>query len=376
LPDVRSASFVVQDLYGDTEFTPGQLRPSKKRSRTFLVGLVIFVLLLPGAIRSETYSLLTHEAIIDSAWEDAIRPSLQRRFLNATPKDLKIARAFAYGGCTIQDLGYYPFGSRFFSNLVHYIRSGDFIEALLRDSRDINEYAFALGALAHYAADNNGHRMAVNRAVAILYPGLRRKYGDQVTYHEDRASHLKTEFAFDVPQIAKGHYAPDKYHEYIGFEVSHDLLGRAFEETYSLDLKSIFPDYDLAIGSYRRGVSEVIPEMTKVAWHLKKDEIQKDPPGVTRQKFLYHLSRTSYEQQWDAKYRNPGFGARLPAFLTRLIPKVGPFRALSFHTPTPETEKCSWPASMQRCRNTNDPSGRKANPSRQLLSTTTSIPAR
>jgi hypothetical protein len=173
LPDVRSASFVVQDLYGDAELTPGQLRSSKKCSRTFLVGLLIFILLLPGAIPSEAYSVLTHEAIIGSAWEDAIWPSLQRRFLNATPEDLKIAHAFAYGGCTIQDLGYYPYGSRFFSDLVHYIRSGDFMEALLRDSRDINKYAFALGALAHYAADNNGHRMAVNRAVAILYPGLR-----------------------------------------------------------------------------------------------------------------------------------------------------------------------------------------------------------
>ena len=142
--------------------------------RTGLAVVCALVLVLSWPARCAAYSVLAHEAIIDSAWEDAIRPSLQRRFLNATPEDLKIAHAFAYGGCTIQDLGYYPFGSSFFSDLVHYIRSGDFMEALLRDSRDINKYAFALGALAHYAADNNGLRMAVNRAVAILYPGLRR----------------------------------------------------------------------------------------------------------------------------------------------------------------------------------------------------------
>jgi hypothetical protein len=318
---------------------PRQRECSRTKSARFGACLLVLVLLLPGAKTSQAYSVLTHEAIVDSAWEDAIRPALLARFPGATPEELKAAHAFAYGGCAIQDLGYYPFGSKFFSDLVHYVRVGDFVEALLRDSSDINEYAFALGALAHYAADNDGHRIAVNRAVPILYPKLRRKFGPDVTYDEDPAAHLKTEFAFDVLQIAKGHYASDAYHDYIGFQVSQSLLERAFEETYSLDLKSIFTDYDLSIESYRRGVSEVIPEMTKVAWQLKKGDIQKDIPGITRDKFLYHLSRASYEQQWTAKYRKPGFGARLLALLTRLIPKIGPFRALSLRAPTPETDK-------------------------------------
>jgi hypothetical protein len=317
----------------------GALELSRNNLRTFLIAALIPILLLPGAVPAEAYSVLTHEAIIDSAWDDAIQPSLRKRFPNATADELKVAHAFAYGGCTIQDMGYYPFGSKLFSNLVHYVRTGDFIAALLHDSQDLNEYAFALGALAHYAADNYGHRIAVNQAVPLLYPKLRRKYGDHVTYDDDHVSHLKTEFGFDVLQIAKGHYAPDAYHDYIGFEVSRDLLARAFEETYSLDLKSVFTDYDLAIGTYRRGVSSVIPSMTKVAWHLRKDQIQKDIPGMTRRKFLYHMSRASYEKEWDSKYEKPGIGARILALLLRLVPKVGPFRALSFRMPTPETEK-------------------------------------
>jgi len=319
--------------------TPGQLKISRNYLRTFLTAILISVLSLLDVAPAQAYSVLTHEAIIDSAWDEAIKPSLLKRFPNATPDELKVAHAYAYGGCTIQDLGYYPFGSRFFSDLSHYVRTGDFIVALLRDSQDLNEYAFALGALAHYSADNFGHRIAVNRAVPLLYPKLRRKYGDQVTYDEDRASHLKTEFGFDVLQVAKGHYAPNAYHDYIGFEVSRDLLARAFQETYSLDLKSVFSDYDLAIGTYRRSVSRIIPEMTKAAWHLKKDEIQKDLPGVTRKKFLYHMSRTEYQKEWDSKYEKPGIGARILAFLLRLFPKVGPFRALSFRMPTAEAEK-------------------------------------
>lgn len=319
----------------------GSSRPTCARKRSARVGacLLILVFLLSGATTSHAYAVLTHEAIVDSAWDDAIRPTLLKRFPNATPDDLKKAHAFAYGGCAIQDVGYYPFGNKFFSDVVHYIRTGDFIEALLRDSSDVDEYAFALGALAHYAADNDGHRIAVNLSVPILYPKLGRKYGRDVTYDEDPAAHLKTEFAFDVLQIAKGHYAPDVYHDYIGFEVSQPLLERAFKETYSLDLKSIFKDYDLTIGSYRRGVSEVIPEMTRVAWQMKKDDIQKDIPGITRQKFLYHLSRADYEHQWNTKYRKPGFGARLLAFLLRLIPKIGPLQTLTLRAPTPETDQ-------------------------------------
>ncbi len=283
--------------------------------------------------------MLTHEAIVDSAWDDAIKPTILRRFPDAKPEQLKEAHAYAYGGCAIQDIGYYPFGSKLFSDLVHYVRSGDFVAALLQDSNDIDEYAFALGSLAHYSADNDGHRIAVNRAVPILYPKLGRKYGPVVTYDQDPGAHLKAEFSFDVLQVAKGHYAPDAYHDHIGFEVSQDLLARAFHETYSLDLKSLFGDYDLAVETYRHGISSVIPEMTKVAWQAKKDEIEHDYPGTTRKEFLYHLSRAGYKRQWSHSYRKPGFGERLLALILKIIPKVGPFGALAMRIPTPETEK-------------------------------------
>jgi hypothetical protein len=314
----------------------GSGRSGLSRAATSILALLV---LLPAAQPAAAYSVLTHEAIVDSAWDDAIKPTILKRFPDAAPEQLKEAHAYAYGGCAIQDIGYYPFGSRVFSDLVHYVRSGDFVLALLRDSKDINEYAFALGALAHYSADNDGHRIAVNRAVPILYPKLGRKYGPVVTYDQDPGAHLKTEFSFDVLQVAKGHYAPDAYHDHIGFQVSQDLLERAFRETYSLDLKSMFTSFDLAVETYRRGVSTVIPEMTKVAWQARKDNIQREFPGTTRNQFLYHLSRAGYERQWSRDYRKPGFGARLLAFLFRIVPKVGPFSALAIRTPTPETER-------------------------------------
>ncbi|MHB8756346.1 MAG: zinc dependent phospholipase C family protein, partial [Candidatus Acidiferrales bacterium] len=211
--------------------------------------------------------------------------------------------------------------------------------ALVRESENLNEYAFALGSVAHYVADNDGHRLAVNRAVPLLYPKLRRKFGNVVVYDQDPAAHLKTEFGFDVLQVARGHYASDDYHNRIGFEVSQALLERAFQDTYSIDLGSVIKNYSLALGTFRYGVSSVIPQMTKVAWQTKKAEIEKETPGVTRRRFIYNLSRSSYRKSWKGKYRSPGFAARFLAFLFRVIPKIGPFKALSFRVPTPQTEQ-------------------------------------
>ena len=315
--------------------------------------MVFFVVVTIQQPSLYSYSVLTHEAIIDSAWNDSIQPLLLQRFPRANAQDVKAARAYAYGGSIIQDMGYYPFGSHFFTDLMHYVRSGDFVVAMLRESANVNEYAFALGALAHYVADTNGHPIGINRAVPILYPKLKRKYGDQVTYGEDPASHLKTEFGFDVLQVAKGRYASDAYHDFIGFEVAKPLIERAFQRTYGLELEDVSGTFDLAIGTYRKTVSGLIPKMTQVAWAMKKDDLANSQPGITREKFLYNLSRADYEKTWGTDYRQPGIGSRLLAFVIRIVPKIGPLRSLSFRTPTPETEKLfmdSFNATLERYR--------------------------
>lgn len=314
-----------------------------------MIFLVTLALLWPAP--SAAYAVLAHEAIIDAAWETHIKPLLKARFPSATEDQLSEAQAYAYGGSIIQDMGYYPYGSHFFSDLTHYVRSGDFVQALLRDSRDLDEYGFAIGALAHYAADNDGHRMATNRAVPILYPGLQKKYGDVVSYEQNPLAHAKTEFGFDVLEVAGESYAPDGYHDFIGFEVSQDLLDRAFEETYGLQLKDVLLDEEKALNSYRHSVSKTIPTATKVAWSLKKDDIQAELPGMTKRRFRYNLSKSSYEREWGKNYQKPTWRERFLAFLYKLIPKFGPLKVLQFRTPTPETQKmfrASFNATLER----------------------------
>ena len=297
------------------------------------------LLLLLPVPPTYAYSVLTHEAIVDSTWDSAVKPLLLKRFPAANADDLIRAHAFAYGGCVIQDLGYYPFGSKLFSDLTHYVRSGDFILNMLHDSENLNEYAFALGALSHYAADTNGHPIATNLAVPMFYPKLARKFGPRVTYADDPFSHGKTEFAFDVFQAAKGRYAPAAYKDFIGFEVPKPLLERAFVNTYGMKLDEVFTNVDLAIGTYRRAIGTVLPAITRVAWQLKKQDIRTEAPSVTRRKFLYNLSRSSYEKSWGSVYERPGFRSRLLAAFFRIVPPIGPFRSLSFKRITPETEK-------------------------------------
>jgi hypothetical protein len=316
-----------------------------------LLAILAFIISYPAKVAA--YSVLSHEAIIDSAWDTNIKPLLLKRFPDATPEELREAHGYAYGGAIIQDMGYYPHGSMFFSDLAHYVRSGDFVLILLRDSKDLNEYAFALGALAHYAADNDGHRIGTNRAVPILYPKLRKKHGDSVTYEDDPLAHVKTEFGFDVLEVAKERYAPDSYHDFIGFQVAAPLLEQAFRETYGLDLRKVLDNEDKVIGSYRRDVSKLIPRATRVAWSLKKKEIKSDVPGITRRKFLYNLSRSSYERSWGKQYQPPTFWDHFLAFVYRLLPKFGPLRVLQLRTPTPETERmfeASFNATMDRYR--------------------------
>ena len=328
---------------------------SKQRPRLArgcaLVLVFVFILGLPA--KSAGYAVLAHEAIIDSAWDSNLRPLLLKRFPLATGQQLKEAHGYAYGGAIIQDMGYYPHGSIFFSDLTHYVRSGDFVLALLRDAKDLDGYAFALGALAHYAADNDGHRIGTNPAVPALYPKLKSKYGDWITYEQNPLAHVKTEFGFDVLEVAQGRYAPNSYHDFIGFEVSAPLLEQAFHETYSLDLKTVLPDEDKALGSYRHDVSKLIPEATRIAWSLKESEILKDQPSITKRKFLYNLSRASYEKNWGSDYQPPTVRERFIAFLVRIIPKVGPLRVLELRTPTPETEhmfEASFNATLDRYR--------------------------
>ncbi len=300
--------------------------------------VAVFLVALLWARAASAYSVLTHEEIVDLAWSSDLRPLLLQRFPGLSEEQITEAHAYAYGGAVIQDLGYYPFGDTEFSDLVHYVRSGDFVRELLLESKDADEYAFALGALAHYTSDIAGHP-AVNQAVAMQYPKLKLKFGNSIRYAQDHTAHLKTEFGFDMVQVAKNRYASQQYHDFIGFQVSKPLLERVFPVVYGVELNDVLPHEDLAIGSYRYSVSRLIPEMTQVALRTHKKDMMRETPGFAKRKFLYRLSRSAYEKNWGKDYPTPGIGTRVMSAALHYMPKIGPFRAMAFNNPTAQTEE-------------------------------------
>jgi hypothetical protein len=310
-----------------------------KTLKTELAVVVLLTAIVCVPREAAGYSVLTHEANVDALWDSSIQPLLARKFPRATREQLKHARAFAYGGSVIQDLGYYPFGSHFFSNLLHYVRTGDFVEAMIHEARDVDEYAFALGALAHYAADNAGHPEAVNKAVALMFPKMRAKYGDVITYEQSPATHVLVEFSFDVVQAAAGAFASEAYHDFIGFEVAKPLLERTFQNVYGLEMKDLFRSEDMTIGSYRRAISDTIPNITRIAWRDKHEAIEKVKPGLARERFVFNLSPRDYERDFGRDYQRPGLLTRFLGVLYKLLPKIGPLRPLKFEAPTPESER-------------------------------------
>ena len=295
--------------------------------------LFLLLLLAAPAAPAAAFSVLTHQAVIDTTWDDCLLPLLKARYPGATEKEWNLAKSYAYGGAILQDMGYYPLGTAFFTNLTHYVRSGAFVRALLYQAHDRNEYAFALGSLAHYVADNIGHPGAVNQVVPEVYPDIKAEYGPVVTYEDEPVRHSEVEFAFDVVQIANGRYRTQKYHKSIGFRVSKPVLERAFQQVYGLELKRIFFRIDLSVVMFRFTVNHVLPAVARAAWYNQRREISKLGPRTKRRHHLYRTNRAEFERIYGTAYERPGLGARMMARVIGLLPKIGALRTYAFTLP-------------------------------------------
>jgi hypothetical protein len=302
--------------------------------------LVLLSLLCLAPLNAHAYSLLTHEQLIDLTWHDSIVPLLLSRYPNMTPAELEQARAYAYGGCVIQDIGYYPFGDRNFSNLTHYVRSGDFVVNLLRNAQNANELAFAIGALSHYIGDTYGHSEATNLAVPVEFPKLQAKYGDTVNYAEGPHQHVQTEFAFDIDQISQHHLAPLTYLRHVGLKVPVRLVGVAFYQTYGL------ADFDqqhlrrVKVREYRFAVRTFIPRIAYAVTLLKRKHEPPEPDTADSREIEKEAAAAASTDGWDQYRTNkPRFVTRLLAGLIFILPKVGPLSLADVKGPQPETEK-------------------------------------
>jgi hypothetical protein len=287
---------------------------------------------------AEGYGLLTHHQLIDQSWDSTIVPILLSRYPQLTTDQLKRAHAYAYGGSVIQDLGYYPFSNAFFSDLTHYVRSGDFVRSLLRNSHNANELAFAIGALSHYFGDAIGHSQATNPSVAEAFPKLGAKYGSSVNYAQGKNAHGQVEFAFDINQASKRRLAPYDYVSSIGLEIPWDQIAAAFQETYGFAIHDILGHYQDALRSYRFATRRFLPEFTYAEALIHQRGFPDDMSGPEFDSFEQRTARLAQEAEWDRYRKNPGLGTHVLAGLIVIIPKVGPIKMLAIKGPTERAE--------------------------------------
>jgi hypothetical protein len=304
-----------------------------------IVCVVLFFLLCPGARRAEAYALLTHEQLIDLTWNDSIVPLLRSRYPNLTPAQLEHARAYAYGGCVIQDIGYYPFGDSFFSNLTHYVRTGDFVVSLFRNAGNADELAFAIGALSHYIGDSEGHSLATNLAVPVEFPKLRRKYGPVVNYAQGKDQHVQTEFAFDINELAHYRMAPFRYQKHIGLAVPVRQLALAYYQTYGLTKGfSGAREQRINVGAYRFAVRAFIPRVARAITILHRQVEPADPNTPEVQELRREVAKVGAENNWKKYHHKAGIGIYSLAVLIYILPKIGPLKMTAVKGPTVDTE--------------------------------------
>lgn len=310
-----------------------------KRLRSCVFKVTLLLVMTQGATNSLAYSVLTHEELIDLAWNDSIRPLLLARFPGATEDQLREAHAYAYGGSAIQDMGYYPFGKQFFSNLTHYVRSGDFIAWLFRNAHTMDEYAFAIGALSHYLGDSIGHSQAINPATATEFPKLERRYGRVVTYDESPHGHIRTEFAFDIDELTDAAFAPPAYMRFIGLKVPRKFLEQAFLNTYGFDIHEVLGRAHPALRSYRTSVRTFIPVFAEAEVVLHRHQFPPHPNDESYRVFAERVARTNYDRHWNHSNRGTGWKAHLLAILVFITPKIGAASDLAIKIPDSNTEE-------------------------------------
>jgi hypothetical protein len=305
-----------------------------RRKLAAAIPMALLLATAPGG----AYSIFTHQQLIDLAWDGTIRPVLLQRYPGLSAKELGQARAYAYGGSIIQDMGYYPVGRRYFSDLTHYVCSGDFVVALLQTARNADELAFAIGALSHYVGDSIGHSEAINQSTGIVFPGLQAKYGPDVAYDEAPIGHGRVEFGFDVAQIAQRHFAPQRFRKQIGFAVAHDALDRALLETYALNLRNTIGREHPGVISYRFCARELMPLFARTQRVRLQGGLKRQQNSAAAREYLQAADQTAQAEQWSGLYRKPGAKAHLMAFLFHFVPPVGALKIVRTKAPTAATD--------------------------------------
>ena len=300
----------------------------------YRLAYAVLLSLVGQAQTAAAFSALSHEAVVDSCWDRGLVPVLDRAYPGATAAQLRVARAYAYGGALLQDLGYFPGNTALFSDLTHYVRPGDFVRALLDEAHDRNELAFALGALSHYVADACGHPTGANAVTELVFPELRPRLGNHITYAQAPQQHAQVEFAFDVAQTTAGTYRSEAFHAAIGLQVSRTVLERAFILTYGLELKQVLPHVGAGLTAFHFVATELLPAAVRASEYLTPGQLRQLPPA-DRTRYYERLNTCHFQRRCGLATNHLSLGMRGLVVLTPTLPRLGIASLLAFRSLPP-----------------------------------------
>lgn len=270
--------------------------------------------------RASAYGLSTHLLLVDLVWASDIRPLLVKSFPCQTEAVYDRARVYAYGGALVQDAGYYLGGQADLSDLTHYARSGDFVSNLFRNATDVDELAFALGALTHYVGDTIGHPDATNQSVPIAFPNLGLKYHSSVvTYEKDPKAHLQVEFGFDVNAAKLGRLRPPALMKDEHPDLSLQQLAFAYYQTYGLTDDLTYARAGLSARSYYGSTEGLLPFGT----YTKANVAAFKPVHGTDEAGLQKLiDDVASREDWKSHRKHAGLPRILGAPLVLFVSKT------------------------------------------------------
>ena len=141
------------------------------------------------------------------------------RLRHLLPKGDDVVEAL-YCGALAPDMGMLPGSDRLFTDLAHYLKTGELARCLVSKANSAIETAYAWGWVTHVLAD------------AGLHPAINRASGDH-SWAESPTSHMRVEFGLDFQRLGD---QPSLGGARVRSTPGPSLLASAYMEVYGLQV--------------------------------------------------------------------------------------------------------------------------------------------
>jgi len=215
-----------------------------------------------------------------------INALLLKKIPAGKPRRIEQAQAYAYGGAIIQDSWLLPIRQPLFKR-PHAFTSAAAIssKALLARRQGCPRVRFSPSVRSRITLRTTTViASAPTEPFPICYRPPEEIRRQRFVLRTTGWRHVKTDLVSTSTKSAE-RYAPDSYHDFIGFEVSRPVFEQAFRETYALS-ERVLCERKTKFSSYRHDVSSI---QSHASPGTSRKTIKDDIQNATKRKFLFNL---------------------------------------------------------------------------------------